>query len=105
MNSESEKSAGLLKWKEKEIELLAPRTAGEPGDTSTTPKKEKKLGRKNKEQKMVQLNLRVTPEVKRHLEVLKAQHRREMSNIVMEAIALFEEKHGVAMGLKPLKVA
>jgi hypothetical protein len=53
-------------------------------------------GRPRKAQKMVQLNLRVPEDVKDRVRILAARDRREMSQIVIEAIELYEAKYGAA---------
>ena len=58
-------------------------------------------GRKRKAEKMAQLNLRVPEEVKHRVRILAARDRREMSEIVIEAIKLYEAQHGVATVLDP----
>ena len=58
-------------------------------------------GRKRKAEKMAQLNLRVPEELKYRLRILATRDRREMSDIVIEAIALYEERFGAAPSLEP----
>jgi hypothetical protein len=58
-------------------------------------------GRKRKAEKMAQLNLRVPEETKDRVRVLAARDRIEMSQVVMEAIELYEAKYGVAPKLEP----
>jgi len=57
-------------------------------------------GRKRKAEKMAQLNLRVPEELKYRLRILATRDRREMSDIVIEAIALYEERFGAAPSLE-----
>ena len=57
-------------------------------------------GRPRKTQKMVQLNLRVPEGVKDRVRILAARDRREMSQIVIEAIELYEAKYGAAPKLE-----
>lgn len=57
-------------------------------------------GRPRKAQKMVQLNLRVPEDVKDRVRILAARDRREMSQIVIEAIELYEAKYGPAPKLE-----
>jgi len=61
----------------------------------------KRPGRKRKAEKMAQLNLRVPEEVKHRVRILAARDRREMSEIVIEAIELYEARHGAAPKLEP----
>ena len=58
-------------------------------------------GRKRKAERMAQLNLRVPEEVKARVRILAARDRIEMSDVVMEAIELYEEKYGAAPKLEP----
>jgi len=60
-------------------------------------------GRKRKAEKMAQLNLRVPEEVKHRVRILAARDRREMSEIVIEAIKLYEARHGAAPVLEPTR--
>jgi len=53
-------------------------------------------GRKRKAEKMAQLNLRVPEEVKHRVRILAARDRREMSDIIIEAITLYEARYGAA---------
>ena len=57
-------------------------------------------GRKRKAERMAQLNLRVPEEVKDRVRILAARDRIEMSDVVIEAIGLYEEKHGAAPKLE-----
>jgi hypothetical protein len=63
----------------------------------------KRPGRKRKAEKMAQLNLRVPEEVKHRVRILAARDRREMSEIVIEAIELYEARHGAAPKLEPAR--
>ena len=58
-------------------------------------------GRKRKAEKMGQLNLRVPEELKHRLRILATRDRREMSDIVIEAITLYEARFGAAPVLEP----
>jgi hypothetical protein len=49
---------------------------------------------------MAQLNLRVPEEVKDRVRILAARDRIEMSEIVIEGIALYEAKYGTAPKLE-----
>jgi predicted DNA-binding protein len=60
-------------------------------------------GRKRKAEKMAQLNLRVPEEVKHRVRVLATRDRREMSDIVVEAIELYETRYGAAPVLEPAR--
>ena len=53
-------------------------------------------GRKRKAEKMAQLNLRVPEELKHRLRILATRDQREMSDIVIEAIKLYEDRYGAA---------
>ena len=44
----------------------------------------------------IQLNSRVPPEVKKRVRLLAARDGRSLSEIIIEAIDLYEEKHGAA---------
>jgi hypothetical protein len=58
-------------------------------------------GRPRKAEKMAQLNLRVPQDFKDRVRLLAARDRMEMSEIVMEAVALYEAKFGAAPKLEP----
>ena len=60
-------------------------------------------GRKRKAEKMAQLNLRVPEELKHRLRILATRDRREMSDIVIEAIKLYEDRYGAAPVLEPAR--
>ena len=60
-------------------------------------------GRKRKAENMAQLNLRVPEELKYRLRILATRDRREMSDIVIEGIALYEARYGVAPSLEPAR--
>ena len=49
------------------------------------------------------LNLRVPEEVKYRLRILATRDRREMSDIVIEAIILYEARYGAAPVLEPAR--
>ncbi len=49
---------------------------------------------------MAQLNLRVPEEIKDRVRILAARDRIEMSDVVIEAIGLYEEKYGAAPKLE-----
>ena len=44
----------------------------------------------------VQLNLRVPPDVKKRVRLLAARDGRSLSELVIRAVELYEEKHGAA---------
>ena len=60
-------------------------------------------GRKRKAEKMAQLNLRVPEELKYRLRILATRDRREMSDVVIEAITLYEARYGAAPSLEPTR--
>ena len=60
-------------------------------------------GRKRKAENLAQLNLRVPEELKRRVRILAARDRREMSDIVIEAINLYEARYGAAPVLEPTR--
>jgi hypothetical protein len=60
-----------------------------------------KAGRPRKAEKMAQLNLRVPGEIKDRVRILAARDRIEMSQVVIEAIALYEARYGAAPKLEP----
>ena len=60
-------------------------------------------GRKPRAEKMAQLNLRVPEEVKHRVRILATRDRREMSEIVIEAIKLYEARYGAAPVLEPTR--
>lgn len=71
------------------------------GNLSRAPRQ--RPGRKRKAEKMAQLNLRVPEDVKHRVRILAARDRREMSEIVIEAIELYEARHGAAPKLEPTR--
>ncbi len=52
---------------------------------------------------MAQLNLRVPEEVKHRVRILATRDRREMSDIIIEAITLYEARYGAAPVLEPTR--
>jgi hypothetical protein len=60
-------------------------------------------GRKRKAAIMAQLNLRVPEDVKQCVRILAARDRIEMSDVVIEAVALYEAKYGAAPKLERRK--
>ena len=58
-------------------------------------------GRRRKAETIVQLNLRVPEEVKDRVRLLAARDRKELSEIVMVAIDLYEARFGAVPILKP----
>jgi hypothetical protein len=81
--------------------LGSPPTSKDAKGNLTTPAGPARPGRKRKAERMAQLNLRVPEEVKDRVRILAARDRREMSEIVIEAIALYEERFGPAPKLQP----
>ena len=84
------------------------RSAGPPASDKVkgfvdNPPPKARPGRKRKAEKMAQLNLRVPEEVKHRVRILAARDRREMSEIVIEAIKLYEAHYGVAPVLEPTR--
>lgn len=79
----------------------APKPNETTGNLSVPAAAPARGGRKRKAEKMAQLNLRVPEEVKDRVRILAARDRREMSDIVIEAIALYEERFGAAPKLEP----
>ena len=59
-----------------------------------------KPGRKRKSEHMAQLNLRVPQAVKDRVRILAARDRLEMSEVIMEAIELYEARYGQAPALE-----
>ena len=89
-----------LKLKEKFSGLGAPPAPDEIKGTLSDALIRGRPGRKRKAEKMAQLNLRVPEELKYRLRILATRDRREMSDIVIEAIALYEERFGAAPSLE-----
>ena len=85
--------------------LLKDKFGAPPGRTETKGNLAAKArpGRKRKAEKMAQLNLRVPEEVKHRVRILAARDRREMSDIVIEAITLYEARYGAAPVLEPTR--
>ena len=95
--------AKKLKLKEKFSELGAPRAPDEIKGNLSGVLIRGRPGRKRKAEKMAQLNLRVPEELKYRLRILAARDRREMSDIVIEAITLYEARYGAAPSLEPAR--
>lgn len=60
-------------------------------------------GRPRKAERMVQLNLRVPEVVKDRVRLLATRDRTDMSQIVIEAIELYEERYGAVPILAPTR--
>ena len=56
-------------------------------------------GRRAKTEPMTQLNLRVPVSVKRKVRVLAARDSVSLSEVILRAVALYEERHGSAPDL------
>ena len=82
--------------KERFAELGSPPTRDEVKGTLGNALAKGRPGRKRKAEKMTQLNLRGPEEVKYRLRILATRDRCEMSDIVIEAIALYEARYGAA---------
>jgi hypothetical protein len=80
--------------------LPAPPTPGASLANSQDSASQRRPGRPVKPEKMVQLNLRVPQHVKDRLRVLAARDRRDMSQIAIEGIELYEAKYGAAPSLE-----
>ena len=89
-----------LKLKEKFSELGAPPAPDEIKGALGDAFIRGRPGRKRKAEKMAQLNLRVPEELKYRLRILATRDRREMSDVVIEGIALYEARYGVAPSLE-----
>ena len=87
--------------KEKFIRLGAPPAPDEIRGAVNGALTRGRPGRKRKAEKMAQLNLRVPEELKYRLRILATRDRREMSDIVIEAITLYEARFGAAPVLEP----
>lgn len=79
---------------------LPPAPADAKGNLES-PSAAVRSGRRRKAEKMAQLNLRVPQETKDRVRILAARDRIEMSEVVMEAIELYEAKYGAAPKLEP----
>jgi hypothetical protein len=90
-----------LKLKEKFSGLGAPPAPDEIKGALSDALFRGRPGRKRKAEKMAQLNLRVPEELKYRLRILATRDRREMSDVVIEGIALYEARYGVAPSLEP----
>ena len=94
-------SDAARRLKEK-FKLGRPPGTHETGDHLLLPKSGPlRPGRKRKAEKMAQLNLRVPEETKDRVRLHAARDRIEMSQVVMEAIELYEAKYGAAPKLEP----
>jgi len=82
--------------KEKFVDLGAPPARDEIKGALSGALARGRPGRKRKAEKMAQLNLRVPEELKHRLRILATRDRREMSDIVIEAITLYEARFGAA---------
>ncbi len=78
-----------------------PPTTSDTDDSLLTPAQPRRGGRPRKSVKMAQLNLRVPEEIKDRVRLLAARERIEMSQVVVEAIILYEAKYGAVPKLKP----
>jgi predicted DNA-binding protein len=85
-----------MKLKEMFSGLGAPPGRDEVKGTLSDALLKARPGRKRKAEKMAQLNLRVPEEVKHRVRILATRDRREMSDIVIEAIELYEARYGAA---------
>jgi len=92
-----------LKLKEKFGRLGAPPARDEIKGNLSDGLGKGRPGRKRKAEKMAQLNLRVPEEVKHRVRILATRDRREMSDIVIEAIKLYEARYGPAPVLEPTR--
>ncbi len=81
--------------------LSAPPPREESKGNLSDPLSKGRPGRKRKAEKMAQLNLRVPEDVKHRVRILATRDRREMSEIVIEAIKLYEARYGAAPSLEP----
>ena len=86
---------------EKFGELGAPPSRAESKGNLSDGLSKARPGRKRKAEKMAQLNLRVPEEVKHRVRILAARDRREMSDIIIEAITLYEARYGGAPMFEP----
>ena len=86
--------------KEKFVVLGSPRARDEIKGALSDALARGRPGRKRKAEKMAQLNLRVPEELKYRLRILATRDRREMSDVVIEAIALYEARYGAAPSLE-----
>ena len=89
-----------LKLKERFSELGAPPALDEIKGNLSGALIRGRPGRKRKAEKMAQLNLRVPEELKYRLRILATRDRREMSDVVIEGIALYEARYGAAPSLE-----
>ena len=85
-----------LKLKEKFSGLGAPPARDEIKGNLADALAKARPGRKRKAEKMAQLNLRVPEDVKHRVRILATRDRCEMSDIVIEAITLYEARYGAA---------
>jgi predicted DNA-binding protein len=95
--------AKKLKLKEKSSGLGAPPALDEIKGNLGGALMRGRPGRKRKAEEMTQLNLRVPEELKYRLRILATRDRREMSDIVIEAITLYEARYGAAPSLEPTR--
>ena len=80
----------------------SPPAAGDATTNLTSPAPAtRRGGRKRKAERMAQLNFRVPEDVKDRVRILAARDRIEMSDVVIEAIGLYEQKYGAAPKLEP----
>src|SRR6516162_2264643 len=91
----------VKKLKEKFSELGAPPAPDEIKGALRDAFIRGRPGRKRKAENMAQLNLRVPEELKYRLRILATRDRREMSDVVIEAITLYEARYGAAPSLEP----
>jgi predicted DNA-binding protein len=96
----AEDAAQILKER---FRLGSPPMRDEVKGTLSDDLAKRRPGRKRKAEKMAQLNLRVPEELKYRLRILATRDRREMSDIVIEAITLYEDRYGAAPVLEPAR--
>jgi hypothetical protein len=87
------------------FKLGKPPTGSETKGSLSIAAAPRKPGRKRKAERMAQLNLRVPEEIKDRVRILAARDRIEMSEIIIEGIALYEAKYGAAPKLEPSRRA
>lgn len=80
--------------------LGAPPAANNASGSLLTPETPRRGGRPRKTVKMAQLNLRVPEEIKNRVRLLAARDGIEMSQVVTEAVALYEAKYGAVPKLE-----
>lgn len=84
--------------------LGSPPATGDAGDSLLETEPARRGGRPRRTVKMAQLNLRVPEEIKDRVRLLAARDRIEMSQVVIEAVVLYESRYGAVPRFEPRRM-